>query len=150
MKPLRFRQRLTCLLLSFCVALASVGTTRAEMACAIERAIFSTCATPQASQTAGCCAKATPPAPQGVAKAKSGCCALKVTHHHVAPEAAGVFFKLSAPLVLTLPPTPFGWLTGNGRTFSTAPLLRLFAADSSPPGRLVGWALVRALHQLRN
>lgn len=148
MKPLRFRQRLTCLLLSFCVALASVGTTRAEMACAMERAVRST--SPTTAPPTSCCAKAAQAAPLVTAKAKKGCCALKVTHHHVAPEAAGAFFKLPAPFVLTLPPTPFVWPVNRHWALAAAPVLRLFAANSSPPGRLVGWALVRALHQLRN
>jgi hypothetical protein len=154
MKPLRLRDRLTCLLLSLCVLGASVGASLPERLCRISGQLPADARCPTAgwaTELANCCQEQEAPT-SGFHKAQqvdgAGCCDVSVVYFHVAPDAIGPVATLDWPDLPAGLPVLQVWRAWHGGA-TAAQALRLYASDASPPGRVVARTLVLALHQLR-
>lgn len=82
-----------------------------------------------------------------------GCCSVTVAYDHVVTNSVGPVFTLDWPAPIAALPSSLGeWrpVTGTVLPVGVATIVWLFGADSGPPGRVVGRALILALHQLRN
>ena len=131
--------RLFSLLLSLCVLTGSVGAVSDAWQCRMSGE--------PTTVSAPCCAEES--ADQAAA---DGCCSVKVAYDHVTTDSVGPVFTLDWPAPAAwLSAVPTGWrlLRDTALFDGPATVLYRFAADSGPPGRAVGWALVVALHQLR-
>ncbi len=143
--------RLFSLLLSLCVLTGAIGVPTAGWHCGMVEAGG---ATPLVAAPVSCCGEAAGLTATALAADEAdGCCTLTVAYDHVLTESVGPVFTLDWPApAVWLPATVDAWWgTWRGSSATrTAAFVHWFAADSGPPGRAVGWALVVALHQLRN
>lgn len=145
--------RLFSLLLSLCVLTGAIGVPTAAWQCG---AAETNCAVSLAAEPVGCCDDAVGLSATATARATDeadDCCSVTVAYDHVLTESVGPILTLDWPApAVWLPATvAVEWGTWRGSIATrSAAFARWFAADSGPPGRVVGWALVVALHQLRN
>ena len=145
--------RLFSLLLSLCVLTGAIGVPTADWQCGVAG---TDCAVPLAAARVGCCGDAAGLAATATALATDeagDCCTVTVAYDHVLTESVGPVFSFDWPAPAVWLPVTVGenWPLWRGAVPAGAAVVsRWFAADSGPPGRAVGRALVVALHQLRN
>ncbi len=134
--------RVASLLLSLLVLVGAVGVPTAAWQCPMTEA---------APVAVSCCAEEPAVLIPFAKPADDGCCVVTVAYTHLITNSVGPVFALDWPAVVAILPVVTGaWSSvGAGPVVAAATRSRLFSADSGPPDRVAGRALVLALHQLR-